>query len=400
MKKVLFIGNYYPYSLEKAIIQNSKGNGLSFSSNHFNHKLLSGFDKKQYVVTVISAPIFGVYPKFTSIKKFPFCEIESENNVYYCPYNNNSIFRIISRTRSISKQIKAILKKETFDIVIVSELHIPFLKTIKYAKKYSNCTATIIVLDLPEFSYLGSKKRPLYKLAKYFNNKIIYRLTSKTDSFVFLSKYMNEGIINKTNKPFIVSETLIQEKEYKYINSGKPIVTYAGTLHYSFGMRLLIDAFKKSNDAFMLIVAGSGDAENEIKKLASINNNIVFYGMLENSQLKDIFDKTSVFVNPRKGTESFSRVSFPSKIGEYLSCCKPVVTFDLPSFDNEIKKVLFIPKEETADSLLDSLLEAINLSPSERQKIKIKTAEYISRFKPENVVNEMEKKLWKVEKKS
>lgn len=393
--KILFIGNYYPFSFEETIIKNSVSSGLSFSSNHFNSKLIEGFLMNNMSIDILSCPIFGSFPSNTKIKKFSNHDLVNNNNITYCYYNNHRLKRQFSRAISIRKELVKLLKTNTYDAIIISELHLPFIKTIPLLKKRTTALVTLLVLDLPEYSYLGSRKRLLYNALKMINNRMIYKYTKQADSFIFLSKYMNTPLVNPFNKPHIIVETIIPKKTYCDAHNNIPVVTYTGTLHYSFGINTLLSAFNKSNGAFKLIIAGSGDAEDKIKQISKNNKMLEFKGVVPVADLEEIYNKTDVFVNPRSGYEVFSKYSFPSKIGEYLSYLKPVVSFDLPSFNDKIKEVLIIPKSESDIDLLKSITHCLQMTEKEKKNLSNKTQLFVSKYYPQSIANIITKELWK-----
>ena len=55
----------------------------------------------------------------------------------------------------------------------------------------------------------------------------------------------------------------------------------------------------------------------------------------------------------------YQKYSFPSKILDYLSFKKPIVTFKLPCYSNSILNYLFIPEEVDANSVLNKINDII-----------------------------------------
>ena len=101
-------------------------------------------------------------------------------------------------------------------------------------------------------------------------------------------------------------------------------------------------------DDFELWISGFGD-KIELKKSSIKDKRIKYFGMLNNDQLHDVYQKANVFLNPRPvnipgnipGTEN----NFPSKIFEYLSWKKPIISTWTKGLSPEYRKILHIAED-------------------------------------------------------
>jgi hypothetical protein len=162
------------------------------------------------------------------------------------------------------------------------------------------------------------------------------------------------------------------------------IFTYSGNLDSSFGILETLLAFeilkeKYSISNFEFWITGSGQLSNKIKKL---NYSFLrFYGKVSNDKLYKIYNKTTFFLNLRNPNSEKSKYSFPSKILEYFSFKRPVISFQLPSFPKEYNS-LYIPiKIFSITSILDTLLYSLGLDSVTYNSYVRKAFEFVSEFK-------------------
>jgi glycosyltransferase involved in cell wall biosynthesis len=127
--------------------------------------------------------------------------------------------------------------------------------------------------------------------------------------------------------------------------NNKTIFFYSGSMHKWGGVKLLIDTMKyiKRND-FELWISGPGDSKL-VKKASIIDNRIKFLGLLTDDQLKSLYQKADIFLNPRPIKMPGNEFNFPSKLFDYLAWNKPIISTFTKSLSPEYKNVLYIIKD-------------------------------------------------------
>lgn len=141
------------------------------------------------------------------------------------------------------------------------------------------------------------------------------------------------------------------QNKYQVINNSKKktIFLYSGSFLRWAGVQTLLDAVKliKSNN-FQIWFSGYGN-NDLIKNAAKHDKRIKYFGLLSEIRLKTIFKKADVFLNPRPVSILESAFNFPSKLFDYLSWQKPIISTFTKGLSPEYKKVLHIsgdnPKE-------------------------------------------------------
>jgi len=120
-------------------------------------------------------------------------------------------------------------------------------------------------------------------------------------------------------------------------NLGFPRILFFGRLEPRKGPRYIIEAFeyvlKEFKDA-VLIVAGKGPLENELKRLAleKYGNHVVFLGFIPIEKVANLYRSVDLYTSPAIGGETFGIVLL-----EAMACGIPVVASDIPGYRTVIR---------------------------------------------------------------
>lgn len=380
--KILLIGGNIPDTQLQDIFTNTIGN-FQFAANEFQNKLIKGF--KEIIGNdfyVLSAPFVNSYPK--GYKKIIYKGFEQSKNEKYVSFFNAWGIRNISRNINLNKNIKDFINiKDSNKYVIVYSPHVPFLKTAyKIKRKDSSIKIILLLPDLPQFVALEEKISLLYRILKKFDVKQFYKYSDKFDSYILLTKHMND-FVNKKNKKFIIIEGIadthyLLSKKHELIENNDFTIVYTGTLHKKFGVCNLIDAFKLiKNKNFKLLICGYGDAEEYVKIASQNDRRINYLGQVSNNEALNLQRKANVLVNPRQNVGMFTKYSFPSKNMEYLSSGIPVIAYKLEGIPNEYDSILFYPKDDSIESLKDKILQISQFSRLDYEKYYLKVKKFL-----------------------
>ena len=353
---MLFLGCLFRKSDEDIILKLSKM-GLSNASNTFQWNLINGLEKITNIKIINVLPV-GTYPNqykqlflksksWTHGKNFKNIEIGSINLPFLKQW---------SRARKIKKEIvKSIDTGQREDIIIYST-YLPFLKAIYSLDK--NINIILIVTDLPEFYDLGNTSI-IKKVLRKINNYYIYKYMERVDSFILLTEKMKEPL-KVGKRPYHVMEGIANEKstglEYGVMDSGKKIILYTGTLHYQFGIGMLLQAFRLIEDnSYELWLCGAGDAEEEIKQLAELDKRVKFWGYLTKADIDKVQQQATVLINPRPNEGEYTKYSFPSKTMEYLMSGKPVIMYKLDGIPQEYNQYIHYIAENNPEKIAEKI---------------------------------------------
>lgn len=255
-------------------------------------------------------------------------------------------------------------------IIVISGLYRSLLRPAQYLKKKYGLKICAIVPDLPEL--MITYRKDYSKLRRFLNKfdvKKTQRYRACVDGFIFLSKYMDERV-NQGKKPVVIVDGLTDIASFPDRDDmeAKKIVLYAGKVSSTFGVDKLVEAFLQSNlcDSVQLYVCGDGDYADELKKIASENTCIHYFGSFPHYKVLQMEVQASLLVDPRPSNMEFVKMSFPSKIIEYMASGTPVLTTNLPCFSEEYKKFQYRIDDESVEGIKKALEHVFSLSDFER----------------------------------
>ena len=358
-KLVLMIGSAFLEEDENYIKTSYFKKNPTLSNPQYEKKLITGFlENKEYDFLFLSAPQVGYWPS-RSKKLFVkgFHESDYLKTVKYCsPLGLLQFFKgrgLINRINSLKDTLKTYNKIH----VVCGECHKPYLQTVKYLKsKFDNVFSTVICPDLP--SDIITYKNFVYKFLKEKNIKATQKLCDLyADSFLCFTSGI-EKVVNKTNKPFAVIEGVIDARTPGKIGSDVKHIVYIGKTDKRNGIELLLETAHLFGKDYIFDIYGNGDFDDVLK--TQQNENVIWHSYLSPKDIDDVMLNTDVAISLRKNEGEYVNYSFPSKIFDYLSYKKPVVTFKLPCYFKELDEVLTYPDGETPEDIKKSIEKALN----------------------------------------
>lgn len=358
---MVFLGCLFDRKNEEKISAESKV-GLSNAANTFQWNLIDGINEiSDKPVDIISVLPVGTYPgSYTKL----FLETKSWS---YMGSENTEIGSInlpFLKQFIREKKTKHLIKKIKDKNIIVYSTYLPFLRAVRRLDKSYNIS--LVVTDLPEFYDLG-KTSGIRKILRKANNRLIYKCLNRIDSFVLLTEQMKEPL-KVGDRPYVVVEGIANTSQMAVTvpDPGKRIIFYAGTLHYQFGIKTLLEAFEMIDDEnYELWICGSGDAEEEIKKLAEQDSRIKFYGYVTKQQVAKYQSRATVLINPRTNEGEYTKYSFPSKTMEYLAAGKPVIMHKLDGIPDEYDEYLYYINGPSPEDLKNAITKACSKTDDE-----------------------------------
>ena len=223
-------------------------------------------------------------------------------------------------------------------------------KILKKLKSQSNKSDPLILISYNSPKWINDIFLNKKILGNFFQ---IYLLAddpvlNSADGYIFLS-FHNFKKYKLINKLHLDGAIYPHKKNYNFKKiskkKNKTIFFYSGSMHKWGGVKLLIEAMRyiKRND-LELWISGPGDYKL-VKKASNIDNRIKFLGLLTDEQLKNIYQKADVFLNPRPINMPGNEFNFPSKLFDYLAWNKPIISTFTKSLSPEYKDILYIIKD-------------------------------------------------------
>lgn len=382
--KILFLSGIYPEYLYNDLTNRNLNKHVQIAADVLQKHIINGLDASlSEPVKLVNAPYIGVFPfscKIARFKKNVFSHRDGTSDVNV-PFFNISLFRHISIYLNSKPEIKRWVKSHPSGVVMAYALTLRNVWSLLYAKKLDRSIKTcMIVPDLP--LYMRMSAGLIYRAAKKIENFAIFRNLHRIDSFVLLTKYMNDAI--KSTNYCVVEGVATESDELKLKESPIKIIMYSGTLDKKYGISNLLQAFRQIKDRDVcLYICGVGDAQDEVLTMAKRDKRIHYFGLVDHEKVVQMQRSAAVLVNPRQNTDTFTKYSFPSKNIEFLSSGVPVIAYKLDGIPDEYDPYLNYVKDNNVEALKYSIEEVLNCSTEERRSFGEKARKFVLENKNE-----------------
>lgn len=378
-EQILFLSGLYPKQFQEEILSNAN-NYIDNAANALQWKYVNGFDCLGWADTkLLNSKYIGSYPsryKELFVKTRPFAHQEgaSDIDIGFC---NLKYYKVVSRFIAIKRVLRREIKNRignTNFILVAYSLTDTNARLLKFAKKILPSIKTVIIVpDLPEYMNTSNKESLLYSVLKSIEIKLIRRNMKYVDHYVFLTKAMAKFL--KVKKDYFVCDGLVDD--VKYVKPSEKSqdfnVVYTGSMHERYGVKNLVGGFMQVRDKrFRLILCGGGDSADYIKRCAEVDKRIIYKGAVRPKEIRKIQLSAGVLVNPRTNDEEFVKYSFPSKVLEYMSAGRPVLTYKLSSYSDVYDEFLIYVSEKSTDqvaNIMGALIDLSKLPSARRTKI-------------------------------
>lgn len=401
--KILFIGLLYDRTEEKYYLKKSKV-GLQNATNTFQWNFINGIESnRECSLTIYNVLPVGTYPQayrdiILPTRKWTHNNISKNIEVGSV---NIPILKQITRTINYYKIVdKWIRENPNHKNIIVYSLYEPVIDALRRLKmKHTNIVVNVIVTDLPSVYGILPKQKIKAALFKWHGNRILNKLDF-VDSFILLTKYMTKPL-KVGCRPYVVIEGISTLNDVilnrsEIASKGKKVIFYSGTLLREFGIDNLLKAFKLIiNENYELWIAGSGNAQHEVIKIASKDKRIKCLGYVQQSKVIELQQQATVLINPRQNDGEYTRYSFPSKTMEYLVSGKPVIMYKLDGIPNEYDDYIYYVEDNSVESLKNRIIEVCSKTEEELFEFGQKAKEFISKEKNEVVQTDKVMKMIK-----
>ncbi len=346
-------------------------NTMQDAANALQWNLFQGISENLgeeiFLFNLLPCDSFPQYYRRPFVPKFSFAS--KGQNLSFC---NIKLIRNYFRTKALKKALikwcKSNDEEKTLFVYTISSTVLTAVSAVKHKCPGLNICA--IVADLPDMSNLSTKKSIFLKLFTKQQAQKSYSHLSCIDSFVLLTRHMADYM--QITQPFCVMEGIAPNVSVDSSvdeNQEEKNILYTGTLHRKFGVLHLLEAFRNVKDpTARLVICGVGDSEGEIRAASEEDSRIQFLGQLRREEVLELQKRATVLVNPRLNNEEFTKYSFPSKTMEYLASGVPVVAYKLDGIPDEYDTYLTYPKDDSIQSLTDTLETLCSMSAEERRE--------------------------------
>lgn len=252
------------------------------------------------------------------------------------------------------------LTQASNEIVIVHGLYLPYIAAA-YFYSITHSAKLLVVLTDP----INTGSGGITQLFRILNQKLINLFLTKFVASFTVSTPLSQKLMGI--KPHLVVPGFFELKEVKkskaesssmlYIENTFKIC-YAGGLEHDYGIFELVKSVSNlCSTEVVLYICGKGPLEKDINHYATKFSNIKFLGYLSPEKLNDLYSKCDLLVNPRLPNVDSFKYSFPSKLFDYVSTTKPVLTTKLQSIPVEIEDCFYYFDDFTDEGMLQTILD-------------------------------------------
>lgn len=253
--------------------------------------------------------------------------------------------------------------------IIVYNTYSPPLPIVYLISKITNSKSVAIIYDLgmpPKSLKLDFFRKSIYRLveisAKFFIPRLDGRIViteaiakdyAPNKHFLMMDGGISDGIVNHLFP--------LEQK----MNRTETIFLCAGSLWGGNGVGLLLESLKiNKNQKIKVWFAGTGQDTGLIIDAAKIDNRISYLGMLDTRSLFEVYKKADVLLNLRVIPEEEGKYLFPSKLLEYLTVGKLVISTSAVHIEKEYGEFCII-LNDFKPSKLSEIVDTVSNLPDE-----------------------------------
>lgn len=274
------------------------------------------------------------------------------------PYINISSLRTLSQALVAGKIIGATMNKHTPAALLTYNAPMQHCWVGAYGQRRYGLPWIPIIADVP------ASGRWQHKVGLRLATACVHLSWSSHQRSTRPSLHLDGGVAPRTppDFPAVEPRTLL----------------FAGSMNRYTGADTLLEAFSLVKDpAARLWICGKGDSA-AMRRAARGDSRVSILGMLPESELQRRCHQASAFVNPRPTMEE-NEHNFPSKVLEYLSYGKPVISTWTAGLAPEYREILQVTRSDSPADLASQISATLAFGPKQLAEIRERTAQFLQR---------------------
>ena len=372
---------------EKELLSKTKSK-LSFSRHKFGMSVLEGVEENlKNDITVMNIINTVNFPKYKQLL-FPTqrWSHNGQSKNFHIGYINLFGIKYLMQRSNLKRHLKKWIRQQPANeplIIYVQDMYFPSVTAaLSVSKKYANVKTCLMTGDLNGKYGLAPDSNPLKNKLIRLKDDYINKKIKQFNSFVLVTKYMADAM-EVSDYPFTVMECLYSAdqnhfSEIKNENHTEKTIFYAGALREEYGIIHLLRAFSLiKEENYRLLLAGGGDAVDDIKNYEKKDSRIKYLGFIAPSDVTAYQNAADVLVNPRTSEHEFVKYSFASKNMECLASGKPYIAHKLPCNPPEYDEYIQYPDNDSDEALKDKIIEVCNMDALQKDLLCKKSRDFI-----------------------
>lgn len=308
---------------------------------------------------------------------------KNQSNLVLLPFINILIIKSITYTFSLFFELIkwSISNRRKRRIILVYNAYSPPLPFVYWIGKLTRSKSVAILYDLgipPKQLKLSPIKKGIYWFVEFFAKRYIPRLDGRIVINENIAKTYGQNNHSLLIDGGISNEVISRLFELKTnVNRVATRFLIAGSISPINGTRLVGEMLEINNNPnIRIIFAGNGRDVDFVKYIASKDSRVIYKGMLTLNELFNLYKEVDVLMNLRVNSEENENL-FPSKILEYLTVGKFILSTNVGHLDKEYGKFCKILYNPTAENLSNAINEIHTIPDVELIKNGINSREYM-----------------------
>ncbi|MDR2043942.1 MAG: glycosyltransferase [Clostridium sp.] len=340
---IIFLGS----AVSKRQINQGIRQSLSAAGSQFQLHMLKELNRCEGVeLEVLSIVAMPPFPRHKALWAREHREALGDGlAVVQVPFFNVPLLKQLTQSYALFRYAKKRIRKDS--VVFSYNLYFQAgCALVKLHNRYG-VKAAALLADLPiDDDY---RRRGLARRLRQLYNQVAERNIRKCPNLVVL----NEEAVRLYAAPgarYLVMEGGVSPQEYfgdlpsgvRSSPDGRRHICYAGTLNEYGGVWAAVSAMELVTDQdIVLDIYGTGALREKIMRYVEEHSNVFFHGTLAQEEVIALEKRAWLLLNPRPVEDPIARVTFPSKIFEYMASGTPVLTTRLNGFTPEYSDKMF-----------------------------------------------------------
>lgn len=352
-KKILYVTNYY---LDDVVKQRHSEPYISQAGQNKGRYIMDMLRTGGNDVIVWS----NAWTNSHSLKFYRGFQSEEDSSLYYSDIVGIPGLNAYVCLASSKRFLRKLVKKQKIDVIIFYNMRLENSKLALYAKKHFKIP---IILQYEDGLTNDANIRGLKKLV--YQNMEQEVLGQLDGAFLVNSKI-------QVPCPSVVIRGAIRDREKSRTEKCLPDtdhipkLLFSSTLDRQRGIGVLLEALAYTKEDFILTITGRGEAEQQVR--AQKDRRIWFLGYLDYAAYKKELEETDICLNVQLAHHEFGNFSFPSKIFEYLSAGKLVISSDVADTKEALGDTLILYGEDDPRQLAAAIDRAIAIQKNEKER--------------------------------
>lgn len=344
-KNILYIGYYYKNDV---IEQRNSAPYISQAGMNKMNFLRNVFEAAGYHTYIFS----NAWTSSRSFRKYKGFWSKEDPDVYYSGIFGAPVLNALSCIRSGKRFIREFMKTHTLDYVVFYNMRWETSSLARYIQKKYKVPIILEYEDGLEIDQNNSR------IKRRFYANLEQKVKNRINGAILVNSMLREKFVC----PSMVSRggTIQQEGSMPCPPENEPKkFLFASTLDDQRGLTVLLEAMEHLKADCKLLITGRGELEDKLKEVK--DERIEYLGYLSYEDYCKVLKDADVCICAQRAKASFGQVSFPSKIFEYMSAHKLVITSDVADASEYLKDVALVYTEDDPKRLAACMQEAIDI---------------------------------------